>query len=146
VIVWLGVIALESTDMANAANTGRLLRFLLSFLPGDMARSIYEVTHFLFRKGGHFVGYGILALLFFRALRAASARCSLPLAAWAVVLTAAVASLDEFHQTFLPSRTGSVRDVALDTCGALCLLTIRLLHLWFTRNRPSPPCPSAAAD
>jgi VanZ family protein len=29
------------------------------------------------------------------------------------------ASLDEFHQTFVPSRTGSSRDVMLDLTGAL---------------------------
>jgi VanZ family protein len=31
------------------------------------------------------------------------------------------ASADEFHQTFLPNRTGSPWDVLLDCCGALAL-------------------------
>jgi VanZ family protein len=34
-------------------------------------------------------------------------------------MTALVASLDEWHQTFIPSRTGSVRDVILDSAAAL---------------------------
>jgi VanZ family protein len=32
--------------------------------------------------------------------------------------TALVASSDELHQTFLPNRTGSVRDVMIDGAGA----------------------------
>jgi VanZ family protein len=32
-----------------------------------------------------------------------------------------VASADEFHQSFLPNRTGQFRDVLLDSCGALVL-------------------------
>jgi VanZ family protein len=32
-----------------------------------------------------------------------------------------VASSDEFHQTFLPNRTGSPWDVLLDCCGAIVL-------------------------
>jgi VanZ family protein len=40
------------------------------------------------------------------------------------VFTALVASLDEWHQTFLPSRTGAFRDVVLDTIGALCMQAV----------------------
>ena len=34
-------------------------------------------------------------------------------------MTALVASLDEWHQTYLASRTGSLRDVLLDSSAAL---------------------------
>ncbi len=37
----------------------------------------------------------------------------------AFLMTVLVASLDEWHQTFLPSRTGTVRDVILDSSAAL---------------------------
>jgi VanZ family protein len=36
-----------------------------------------------------------------------------------VLGTALVASLDEWHQSFIPSRTGTVRDVILDTCAGI---------------------------
>jgi VanZ family protein len=32
-----------------------------------------------------------------------------------------VASCDEWHQTYLPNRTGTPWDVLLDCCGALSL-------------------------
>ena len=36
-------------------------------------------------------------------------------------MTAAVASLDEWHQTFLPTRTGKIQDVFLDSAAALAV-------------------------
>ncbi len=39
----------------------------------------------------------------------------------ALLCTGLVASADEFHQTFIPSRTGSPRDVLLDCCGVIIL-------------------------
>ena len=32
-----------------------------------------------------------------------------------------MASADEYHQTYLPNRTGSPWDVLLDCCGAIVL-------------------------
>jgi VanZ family protein len=40
-------------------------------------------------------------------------------ARWAVLCTFLVASADEYHQSFIPSRTASPYDVALDVCGAI---------------------------
>jgi len=40
---------------------------------------------------------------------------------FAVASTFAVASGDEYHQTFLPSRTGLFSDVVLDTCGGILM-------------------------
>jgi VanZ family protein len=48
-------------------------------------------------------------------------------------MTALVASLDEWHQTFIPSRTGRWQDVVLDSSAAL---TIQVL-LWMILRRRS---------
>jgi VanZ family protein len=50
----------------------------------------------------------------------------------AVVCTLIIASLDEFHQSFIPSRTSSPIDVCIDLSGAitaqlLLLLVVQLL-------------------
>jgi VanZ family protein len=39
---------------------------------------------------------------------------------------AAYAASDEFHQSFVPSRTASLRDVTIDLCGA----TLAVLLYW----------------
>ncbi len=129
VALWLAIIAVESSDWLSAQHTGSFLYALLSAMLGHVDPQKFAVFHAVLRKVGHFVGYGILSVLFFRALRASIITTIARLCAWSVALTFVVASLDELHQSFLPSRTGTVRDVLLDTIGAACLQAIVLLAL-----------------
>ena len=122
-ILWLIVIAIESTDWLSAHHTGRILYPLLHFLFG-IGWVRFEHLHFFIRKGGHVFGYGLLSILLFRAWRetlpvAGGARWTFRWANIAVLGTALVASLDEWHQSFIPSRTGTVHDVILDTCAGI---------------------------
>jgi VanZ family protein len=56
----------------------------------------------------------------------------------ALVGTALVASWDEWHQTFLPNRTGSPWDVLLDCCGATVMVGMAWLYLRYARRaRPA---------
>ena len=50
-------------------------------------------------------------------------------ASLALLGTAIVASADEFHQSFLPNRTGVPSDVLLDCCGAIVLQLLAYLYL-----------------
>ena len=75
------------------------------------------MVHAAVRKLAHVTEYAILAVLVARALDDAK-RTMMWIAARALVLCAAYAALDEFHQSFVPSRTGAVSDVVLDTLGA----------------------------
>lgn len=130
-ILWLTVIAIESSAMLSAHNTGRVLYPLLHFLFGlDWVH--FEEWHFYIRKGGHVIGYGILSILLFRAWRATLPAMSDTkwAARWAVIAilgTAIVASLDEWHQSFIPSRTGRWQDVVLDTCAGIAAQILILL-------------------
>ena len=142
--LWLGLIAFESTNTLSAANTARLLYPLLHFLLGlDLIH--FLTWHFFLRKTGHVIVYAVLSLLFYRAWKATitvsgDPRWSIVWARIAFTMTALVASLDEWHQTFLPARTGTVRDVLLDSTAALAaqLLIYMCLRGWRGLN-PSPP-------
>ena len=97
----------------------------------------FEHWHFFIRKGGHVFGYGLLSILLFRAwretlaARRATAEWTLRWANIAVLGTALVASLDEWHQSFLPSRTGTPgRTLVLDTCAGI---GAQILVLLWTR-------------
>lgn len=120
--LWLGLIALESTSYASAANTGRFLYPLFHFVFGVSAADFAGWNGHL-RKIGHFVGYFTLSALMFRAWKNSwptiGEAWRWQWAAMAFVVTAGVASLDEWHQTFLPSRTGTIHDVILDSTAAL---------------------------
>lgn len=140
-LVWLGVIAIESTASLSSENTGRFLYPIFHFLFGfDPVRFI--TWHFLIRKTGHVVGYAILSMLLFRAWHATIAvkndpRWSMVWARAALGMTALVASLDEWHQTFLPSRTGTIHDVVLDTAAGLGAQI--LLFLWLRGDKRGRP-------
>ncbi|HSY52694.1 MAG TPA: VanZ family protein [Thermoanaerobaculia bacterium] len=118
-IAWCAVILSASTDTFSGANTGSVLERIIVWLTGhSVAPATLDTINFVVRKCAHLTEYGILGALTFRALRGERTSWSLRWAVWAIVLTACVASIDEFHQTFVPSRTGSWHDVVLDAAGA----------------------------
>lgn len=81
------------------------------------------------RKGCHFAGYGVIGLMRLRALRLTFPRIRyISDIVLAVIATALIVSSDEFHQTLVPNRIGSSRDVLLDASGAvvMCLLAYRM--------------------
>ena len=136
VILWTGLIVLESA-IGSSANTGSLLyRFLTRFL-GHIDAATFAVVHHAIRKTGHFIGYGILGLLWFRAFaNTFSAATRFKCAVLGVACTFVVGSLDELHQTFSPARTGRFSDVVLDSCGAIVIITAAIL--WKTKKIPEP--------
>jgi len=136
-VLWLIVIAIESTDLMSFSNTSRILYPILHWLTNvDPVR--FVVWNFYIRKVGHFCGYFALSWLLFRAWRATLPSLgSLRWSAIAFLMTAFVASLDEWHQTYLPSRTGTIHDVVLDSTGALTAQLLLFLWLWFRANPPS---------
>jgi VanZ family protein len=136
-LLWIALIAIESTDWLSSEHTSRFLYPLLHFLMGlDLAR--FEVVHHYIRKCGHFVGYFTLSFFLFRAWRATlrlpwAPRWTLRWATIAFFMSVLVASLDEWHQTFIPSRTGAFSDVVLDSFAAL---TAQLLIFLFLTLKP----------
>ena len=133
-VAWTCFVLFASTASFSASNTSLVIRPLLLWLfPGITEARIDEV-HFFVRKTAHFTEYALLALLAARAFRTSS-RGPLSRRWWLVsfALVAAVSLLDEYHQSFLPSRTGSIYDSLLDmTGGATALACAALL---FARRR-----------
>jgi VanZ like protein len=133
--VWIGLITLESTDFLSAQNTGSMLYSLLTRLFGEINFHDFLIFHYYLRKTGHVLGYGMLSLLLLRGWRATFHQVHAwvwPAALLAWAGTALVASLDEWHQSFIPSRTGTPRDVLLDSAAGLFFLLIA--HIWQRRS------------
>jgi VanZ family protein len=120
--IWLAVIAVESTNIGSAEHTGLIL-FPLFHRLFDMTPAQFAVWHMFLRKTGHVVGYFTLSLLLFRSWRATfprlATRWCIQWATVALLNSSLVATFDEWHQSYLPSRTGTVRDVILDSAAAL---------------------------
>ena len=134
-LVWLGVIFLGSTSLTSAEHTSRLIVPILLWLKPGMSPKTIWIILVIMRKCAHVSEYAILALLLWRALRSGpTLRTKLPTLFNAVLLACAVfAASDEFHQSFVKSRTPSVGDVLLDVVGALFGL---LICASFARRHP----------
>jgi len=136
--IWLSVIFVGSTNLMSAEHTSRfVVPFLLWLKPGMSPHTIWVIL-VLMRKCAHVTEYAVLALLLWRALRSIPIlRAKMILVFVAVVLGCALfAATDEFHQTFVKSRTPSVRDVFLDVGGALLG---RLIGAGFARRHAKRP-------
>ena len=82
-------------------------------------------AYIVFRKSLHFVEYGFLVLLLYRAFRGGRGPLwSKRAAALAAAGAVAYGFLDEFLQSFVPNRYGSPLDWAVDTAGILAALAL----------------------
>jgi VanZ family protein len=118
-LVWAVAISLFSTGAFTGENTSRIIIPILHWLFPHAADSTLSHVHHYIRKSAHFTEYFILSLLVLRAIRAGRPGTRL---AWALLVVAIVmcyASLDEFHQRFVPGRTAAVGDVLIDTSGGI---------------------------
>jgi VanZ family protein len=122
VVLGVCIIAIESTPYLGADHTSGPLRAIFQAIFGTVSDVRWEIIHHFIRKSGHFLGYGFLGLAWLRAWW-----MTLPHsvfvqdAALALLGTALTASAEEYHQTFLPNRTGTPWDVLLDCVGAISL-------------------------
>jgi len=131
VVVGICVILMESTTIFGSDHTSRPLRLIFESIFGPVESARWEDIHHYIRKSGHFLGYGLIGLAWLRAwwMTLPQSRF-IQDARLALLGTALVASADEWHQSFLPNRTGSPWDVLLDCTGAI---TLQLMVYVFMR-------------
>jgi hypothetical protein len=94
-----------------------LVIFLFSSRPTKTVTEIYW-QDFIFKKTIHLFEFGFLFILLYRALKGTVRRDLLRLASIAFLITIFYAISDEFHQTFIHGRTGTLRDIIIDSSGA----------------------------
>lgn len=106
-----------------------------------MSFQTFARLHHLLRKAGHVTGYGILCILCFRAwwhtfAETVPSGIRIRCASLALGITLITAMLDEWHQSFDPTRTSSLRDVGLDVTGGIIFLLIALFVFGLWRRSP----------
>ncbi len=135
VLAFAMVFAVESTSYFGADRTSAPLQRVVEAILGYDVCVHWSLIHHLIRKTGHFMGYGIFSLVCFRSfwitLQNAAFQLPRQLRAHglAILATFLAASADEFHQSFLPNRTGQFSDVLLDCCGAMALCLVLFLGM-----------------
>jgi VanZ family protein len=128
VVLWMGFIFAMSTDLGSAQHTSRIIEPLILWIKPDATREQIGHVQFLVRKAAHLTEYAVLALLVLRAIRLSGRRAQTPWswqrACIVLLIAAAYAATDEWHQSFVPSRTADIADVLIDSSGALAGLAL----------------------
>ena len=138
---WMGLIfylshqpATESSELSQGF-TAMIIRFLAFIIPVTID---LDHIHFLIRKGAHFFAYFVLGFLIMTALGSRlSSVAKRVLIAFAICLLYAIS--DEVHQLFIPGRSGEIRDVIIDSAGAIvgigCYQLIIKISQWIKQKR-----------
>jgi VanZ family protein len=132
VVIWCIVIYYFSeSSLFTGENTKRVLEAVLSYLSfGHDGDDTSSPLNFIVRKLAHLTEFGILAVLVWRALERGRMAY---VGAW--VFATVYAMTDEWHQSFEPERTASVKDVFIDSCGALIALIFVGLYMYWKRKK-----------
>lgn len=136
VFIWIIFVFIGSTDLMSAEHTSRFIAPFLRWFVPDVSDATIASVQLIVRKGAHLTEYAILAALLYRASRQ-NLRSLMRAALIAFVIAAICAALDEFHQSFVASRTASPWDVMIDCFGVL--IGLLLCHL--VRHRPQAAAP-----
>src|SRR3989338_4518983 len=94
------------------------LIFIVSAMPINKSQE-FSWLDFIFKKTAHVTEYAILFWLVFRAASDRGRLYSKKIFVWSFVFSVLYAFSDEWHQTFVPGREGTLRDVGFDTLGIL---------------------------
>jgi VanZ family protein len=113
-LLWMGIIAIGSSSFLSGDRTGPWVLAVLSHLAPGASPALLDAAHVGLRKVGHLVEFGVLAVLWHRAL--APSPGAVPLA---FVLAIVYAGVDELRQGLAPGRVPAASDVAVDGLGAL---------------------------
>jgi VanZ family protein len=120
----MGLVLAMSSSALSAEKTGGIISPVLTWLLPGLRPDEIILIHGTLRKIAHVTEYGVLGVLWRRAL-VRSGTVTPPAAGWvALGISVACAAVDETHQAFLASRTGSAADVLLDSLGALVAISM----------------------
>jgi VanZ family protein len=123
-LAWIAVIFVFSTDTFSGTGTSRIIIPALHFLFPFLSPEQLAIGHVICRKAGHVLEYFVLGVLAWRAIRSSATGWRPELLTAGLIL--AVALSDEFHQSFVASRTSALTDVGFDFIGGIMGLFLML--------------------
>ena len=128
VMLWIVFIFFMSTSMFSAQNTYMFFEPLLRFFVPTISHKEIIFFHIILRKLAHLTEYFISGFLLFRAFYKGSDKKREWLwAAASLLVVAIIAAGDEFHQSFVLTRTASLVDVGIDIFGGFIAQGVSIL-------------------
>jgi len=116
-----------STATFSTGETSRIIIPVLKAIMRNPTAEQLQFWHHVIRKAAHVTEYCILGMLVYRAIRVDMPKPA-TVGALTLLFVAVAASMDEFHQSFVPSRGSSIVDIGWDCIGGLA--AIALTWIW----------------
>ena len=125
----------KSTETSEGV-TGQIIKIF----PGSadtgegLPEKVFKKINFYVRKSAHFICYLLLGILATAAMQTThfSNRKKV---IFALLICLLFATSDEFHQLFVPGRSGEVRDVCLDFAGSAVGTFLACSFLYLKKRR-----------
>ncbi|MCR4611275.1 MAG: VanZ family protein [Lachnospiraceae bacterium] len=134
-IIWMVVIFTFSAKNADESGQdsymlghmiGKIVITDFEDLPAEEQLAFAEKIDYPIRKAAHVTEYAILGFFVMGAIYSSRMRWYIQaLIAWTIATL--YAASDEFHQRFVPGRSGEFKDVCIDSCGVVIGVVIGLL-------------------
>ena len=142
IISCMGVIFSFSAEKSTESkkSSSRVVDTVIKIIDADKKldenelEDLRETLTFIVRKGAHFTIYAILGVLILLLALEYNIKGKISMAI-SVVISMLYACSDELHQTFVSGRSGELRDVILDTIGAITGCAVVLLISKIRRKR-----------
>nr|WP_072831322.1 VanZ family protein [Clostridium collagenovorans] len=126
VVLWMSIIFKFSNDNASASNEkSSTVIMILNFLGIDLNSTLGEFSQLFIRKAAHITEYFILCFFIYEALKIDFSDKLLYILS--ILFTFFYAATDEFHQLFVVGRSGQIKDIFIDTTGAIIFLILVLI-------------------
>lgn len=120
-----------SSDNASASNEkSSTVIMILNFLGIDLNSTLGEFSQLFIRKAAHITEYFILCFFIYEALKLDFSDKLLYILS--ILFTFFYAATDEFHQLFVVGRSGQIKDIFIDTTGAVIFLALIFVKNYFT--------------
>ena len=131
------LISVFSTHYFSGEQTAGVLIPILHRLFPYASMHTLSRMHTGIRKLAHVIEFGVFSIAVFHGVRAERSGWKFQWAALTLLIAASYAGLDEWHQSFVPLREPRLRDVLIDTTGAL--LAQMLVWIYAKLHKNSPP-------
>lgn len=122
-LIWMIFIFIMShTSGTNSSNQSNFIaEIILKFIDINV-----ETLTFLIRKTAHMTEYAILLLFIYYGLsKTITYKYNLLIS---LLTTFLYACSDEFHQLFIPGRSGQFKDILIDTIGSIFMIIV--IYIW----------------
>ena len=127
-ITWLGVIFAFSHQANSGEITKNIIADTIQIKGEQKTEPTLDIINYLIRKSAHISEYIILTIVII-SLANEYTKNNKKIIIYGLIGCLIFASLDEFHQYFIPGRSALVTDVLIDFIGAIVALILYKLLL-----------------